>query len=222
MKKVAIFDFDGTLFTEQTIPFLFKKWEELGYPKDKKTKVKGKILFKYFLNKIGLLNKQDFRDKATKDFLYIFENMNDNQINAFFENSCANIEQYFNPKIVYEINAAKSAGFEIVMISGCFQIMLEYALKSFEFNKIIGSKILFSNNKIDYKKDLVIISGEEKKRAFLNEFGLDTYDFEKSCAYGDSLYDRHIMELTGNPIAVTPDEDLMILAEKMGWKIITT
>jgi phosphoserine phosphatase len=31
--KLAIFDFDGTLFLEDTLPFLLKQWAKFGYSK---------------------------------------------------------------------------------------------------------------------------------------------------------------------------------------------
>ncbi|MFO7887349.1 MAG: HAD family hydrolase [Eubacteriales bacterium] len=218
--KLAIFDFDGTLFKEETIPYLMDKWEEFGYSKYSKTAVKKKLLKKYFLNKIKLLSKESFRIQATMDFLKIFEGMNREEIQVFFEKSCKNIGDFYNTKVLEEIEKASNNGYKLVMVSGCFQIMLDIALRDLPFQNIIGTKLPITDNGINFEQDIKIISGMKKKDEILGSLSEDLINWKESKAYGDSLYDRYIMELTGNPTAVTPDNDLRAYAENHNWKII--
>ncbi len=218
--KLAIFDFDGTLFKEETIPFLMDKWEEFGYSKYAKTAVKKKLLKKYFLNKIKLLSKENFRIQATIDFLKIFDGMNKNEIETFFEKACENIENYYNKKVLEEIQKASRDGYKLVMVSGCFQIMLDIALRDLPFENIIGTKLPITDNGINFEQDIEIISGMKKKDMILKSFDKGFVKWKESKAYGDSLYDRYLMELTGSPTAVTPDDNLRSYAEKHNWKII--
>jgi HAD superfamily hydrolase (TIGR01490 family) len=44
-------------------------------------------------------------------------------------------------------------------------------------------------------------------------------DLTKSFAYSDSVTDRPMLEVVGNPVAVNPDRDLRRLAQQRGWKI---
>ncbi len=218
--KLAIFDFDGTLFKEETIPFLMDKWEELGYSKYAKTAVKKKLLKKYFLNKIKLLSKESFRIQATLDFLKIFDGMNREEIETFFEKSCENIEDFYNEKVLAEIQKSSSDGYKLVMVSGCFQIMLDIALRDLPFENIIGTKLPITDNGINFDQDIEIISGMKKKDMILKSFNKGLVEWKESKAYGDSLYDRYLMELTGSPTAVTPDDNLRSYAEKHNWNII--
>ncbi|MDW7669606.1 MAG: HAD family hydrolase [Bacillota bacterium] len=218
--KLAIFDFDGTLFKEETIPFLMDKWEELGYSKYAKTAVKKKLLKKYFLNKIKLLSKESFRIQATLDFLKIFDGMNREEIETFFEKSCENIEDFYNKKVLDEIQKASSDGYNLVMVSGCFQIMLDIALRDLPFENIIGTKLPITDNGINFDQDIEIVSGMKKKDMIVKSFNKGLVEWKESKAYGDSLYDRYLMELTGSPTAVTPDDDLRSYAEKHNWNII--
>jgi len=218
--KLAIFDFDGTLFKEETIPYLMDKWEELGYSKYARTTVRKKILKKYFLRKIRLLSKENFRKQATIDFLKIFDGMERQEIEEFFQKTSRNIDDTFNDKVLKEIHKAKKEGFTLVMVSGCFQIMLEMALKDLPFDYIIGTKLPIGDTGINLDNDIEIISGMKKKDKVLNEFEGKNVDWENSKAFGDSLYDRFLMELTNNPTAVTPDDDLRSYANKNNWNII--
>lgn len=218
--KLAIFDFDGTLFKKETIPYLLDKWEEFGYSSYTKTTVRKKILKKYFLRKIKLLSKENFRSQATIDFLRIFDDMNKEEIEDFFKKSCKNIEDYFSKRILEEINKSSDEGYKIVMISGCFQIMLDIALKDLPFDHIIGTKLPIIDKGINLDREVEIISGMKKKDIVLKSFDKDLVDWKDSKAYGDSLYDRYVMELTGFPTAVTPDDKLRDYAEKNNWKII--
>lgn len=218
--RLAIFDFDGTLFKEETIPYLMDKWEELGYSKYARTTVRKKILKKYFLRKIRLLSKENFRKQATIDFLKIFDDMDRKEIEEFFQKTSKNIKDDFNDKVLKEVRKAKDEGFTLVMVSGCFQIMLETALKDLPFDYIIGTKIPIGDTGINLDNDIEIISGMKKKDKVLNEFEGKNVDWENSKAFGDSLYDRFLMELTNNPTAVTPDDDLRSYANKNNWNII--
>ena len=44
-------------------------------------------------------------------------------------------------------------------------------------------------------------------------------DLTRSFAYSDSITDRPMLEVVGNPVAVNPDRDLRRLAQQRGWKI---
>jgi len=218
--KLAIFDFDGTLFKKETIPYLMDKWEELGYSKYAKTTVKKKILKKYFFKKIKLLSKENFRIQATLDFLKIFDGMNRDEIETFFEKSCINIEDFYNEKVLEEIKKASKDGYKLVMVSGCFQLMLDEALKELPFDRIIGTNIPIADNGINFEQDIEIISGMKKKDMILKSFDKRLVEWKESKAYGDSLYDKYLMELTGSPTAVTPDDNLRSHAKKHNWNII--
>jgi len=218
--KLAIYDFDGTLFNEETIPYLLDKWEDFGYSTYARTTVRKKILKKYFFRKIKLLSKENFRTQATIDFLGIFDGMKREEIEDFFNKSSKNINSFFNKKILTEIKKSSEEGYENVMISGCFQIMLNYALSDLPFKKIIGTKLPITDKGMNLNNDVEIISGLKKRDIIVKTFDGKLVDWEKSKAYGDSIYDRYVMKLTGHPTAVTPDGKLRSYAEKNKWDII--
>ena len=64
---------------------------------------------------------------------------------------------------------------------------------------------------------------DEQRAAMLKEYFQQNalkVDFGQSYAYGDLKWDRHVLEMVGNPVAVYPDEVLRTYAQSRGWKII--
>lgn len=59
--KLAIFDFDGTLFTKQTIPFFIEQWHKLNYSKSKLFIIKNRIIFLFIKYKLRLLPKEKLK-----------------------------------------------------------------------------------------------------------------------------------------------------------------
>ena len=53
---------------------------------------------------------------------------------------------------------------------------------------------------------------------YLEQAGIDI-DYAASFAYADSISDRSILELVGNPVATYPDRGLLELAQRRGWQI---
>jgi len=46
-------------------------------------------------------------------------------------------------------------------------------------------------------------------------------DFGLSYAYADSILDAPILQLVGNPVAIYPHGELLALAERRGWQILS-
>lgn len=174
----------------------------------------------YFLNKIGILSKKKFRDKAAADFLKLFKDMSEDEVNEFFEKACEGIENHFNRDVLDEIEKAKKEGYELVLVSGSFQPLLTSAVKNLGFTKVIGTKLPFKNDRIDFEKGFKLTNGAEKKNAVMKEYENVEVDYKNSRAFADSYYDEFILKLTGNPVAVTPDDQLRKMAEEEGWRII--
>ncbi len=60
---------------------------------------------------------------------------------------------------------------------------------------------------------------EQKAEAIRRRAEEEGIDLERSYAYSDSITDRPMLELVGNPVVVNPDRELRRLAQQRGWKI---
>lgn len=219
MRKIAVFDFDGTLFENQTIPYFIEQWEKHNYPKRNLRKAKAKIIKIYFLNKFKLLEKDKFRARAIKDFLIAFSDMYKEGIDEFFKNASKDAPLYFNKKILKEIKLAKENKYHTVILSGCYENFLKYIAKYLNINSIIGSKINYNQYfKINYTNPVKILSGNNKLEKLMEMF--PDIDFKNSIAYADSHTDIELLSKFRSAYAVKPDQKLRDEALKNNWTII--
>lgn len=222
--KLAIYDFDGTLCDKETIPFLINYYRKNNYSKKKLmtfyTKMIG-LTAKYKLKLDSSLDKEKYRATAATTFMYLFEDMRKKDIVTFFRDSASEIVEYFNPKVVESIKNRKKEGYRIVLCSGANTLLLNEVAEYIELDDIIGTELFFlEDGSYDFNSSVFVTTGKNKPIALLERFKNKEVDWQNSCAYGDSYYDFDIMNLTGNPIAVTPDAGLREIAIEKGWKIL--
>lgn len=113
-------------------------------------------------------------------------------------------------------------GFVTVLISGSLQNVLDIIAQRLGINFAIGTEPEIRRNRFTGKIIPPSCSGRgklEKTERFFSEKNLKI-NFKESFAYADSFVDLPILELVGNPVAVSPDEKLRELAQRKGWQII--
>jgi len=224
--KLALFDFDGTLFPLETIPFLV---QEYGKYKKKKYRVLnfyGKTLLKLGQYKImQKIDKVTFRKFAVLYFLELFDGESKEMVGEFFQQVGTIINELLDPVILNEIHKAKSAGYHTVILSGCFVELLDILAPNIPVDQVLGTEIIYSQNSTGnriYRHGVAIdIIADERKVLAVQE-AFPTADWEASCAYADSCYDELILSLVGTKIAVNPDKKLEKIATMRQWKILKT
>lgn len=224
--KLALFDFDGTLFPLETIPFLVKEYSRYG---NKKYRVIG-FYFKILLQLVrykGLkrIDKVTFRKKAVIYFMELFHGEKKEVIVAFFEKTDHDITTLLDSEIVKEVEKAKQNGYHTVILSGCFSQLLEIIAQAISIDRVVGTQLEYTtdrygNDTYDASTDIDIIADERKVSAIKEAF--PDADWEASCAYADSCYDELILTLVGHKIAVNPDRILTQVAIEKNWKILNT
>lgn len=222
--KLAIFDFDGTLFMEETLPYLLKYWSKNGYPKLPVIKTYAKILGLFIIYKSKLnpnMDKEKFRGIAAKYFVGTFKGLNEEELTDFFKKAASDMVDHFNQPVVERVKLAKEQGFHTVICSGNYKLSLNEISKYVPFDTIIGTELTFDSKGIlEIDKPIHVVTGIKKPSALLEVFKDKSINWEDSYSYGDSYYDFDILTLTGHSVAVSPDEDLKKIAIEKGWEII--
>lgn len=221
--KLAIFDFDGTLFTKDTLPFLLSEWKKQKYSKIKLIKIFLPLIPLYIIYKLGLnskLTREEMKLTAFKKCHHLFDGLSEDEILGYFENCSKSIVNLFNEQVVTEINQAKEKGYHTVLLSGSYTSLLNLVADYLKIDSVIGTEIPYKNGFIDSCKDLDITSGTLKINRLLNHFKNESIEWEQSSAFADSFSDIHILKLVGNPVAVNPDNKLKEIAVNTNWRII--
>lgn len=221
--KLAVFDFDRTLFPKDTIPYLMKQWYKLDYPKDKIMKVYIRLLPAYVIYKLGIggnkANKK-LRNMAVEGFDELLKGMTKDEINSFFEKTSKELTNELNKEVVEKVIKAQQEGMHTVIISGAYEPLLQIIGNDLKIDTIIGTKLSYDNDDIySYNQKLIIVEGDRKVEELENYF-TQTLDWENSYFYTDSIRDIKLLERVGNPVAVNPDQHLLNHAKDRNWDII--
>ena len=218
--KLAIFDFDGTLFLEQTIPFFINEWENQGYPKGRLIMIKSKIIGLYLQHKLKLISRDVFRTKVIRFFPTIFTGMNKQEIIDYFSQAANNADQHFNQDIIRELRQAQADSFHTVLLSGCYTLFLDIIGEKLNIDTVLGTELYFNQQlKIDYL-NINHINGSQKSSIIRDHFASYDINWEESRAYADSINDLGLLNMVGIPIAVKPDQELKRQALAQNWLVL--
>lgn len=222
--KLAIFDFDGTLFTKETLPYLLKFWGQAGYSRKKQiitfTKIIG-LLVIYKLKLIKGMDKERFRGSASQIFLEMFKGLNKDELGHFFRKCSSEMKNDFNYVVVSLLKKAKNDGYHTVLLSGAYDMLLHQIASELPIDTVIGTEIHFTKQgHIDFNKKIDVVSGINKMNMIEKIFIDKNVDWNESSAYADSYYDFDILSKVGHPVAVNPDSRLKEIAVAKDWKII--
>lgn len=221
--KLAIFDFDGTLFPKDTLPFLLSQWKKLKYSRVKYFKTYISLISLYIKYKSGIeskLSREQMRLIAVGKFNNIFSGMTEQELMQYFTNCSKEIKGLLNESVVCEVKKAKLDGYHTVLLSGSYYYLLKDIGDYLQFDTVIGTEMHFKDNLFDLNKELEIISGALKIEKVYEYFSNKSVDWKASRAYADSYSDIHILKTVGQPVAVNPDAKLESIATQMNWRII--
>ncbi len=218
--KIAVFDFDGTLYPSETMPYLFRQYKEHGTSKSKYYRMMLVLGFLFGLYKLKVVKSAILKEKAMVNFISLFAAEGEDRINAFFQMAYQGMKKDFNEDILKEARSLKERGHVTVVVSGACAPLLEALRDDYGFDMIIGTEVPFKEGCFDASSSIRYISGEEKTTALLEKLPVDEVNFAESYAYADSFSDVELLELVGHAIAVSPEAKLYQLARERKWRVL--
>ncbi|MDB4923099.1 HAD family hydrolase [Mucilaginibacter sp.] len=186
MKKIAFFDFDGTITSKDTLLGMIK------HQKGKAAFYSGFLLNAPFLValKLKLISNQAAKERI---LTYFFKGMD----LKFFQHGCDQFVDDILPSIIRpgalaEIKRIKEAGFEVVVVSAS---PLNWIKKWSDATGLglIATKLQVVDEKVTGYIDGINNNADEKAVRIKAEFNLSEYD-EIYC-YGDSSGDKAMLAL---------------------------
>lgn len=220
---LAVFDFDGTLFSKDTLPFLLSQWRKQKLPRRRLWATYlsiGGLFVRYKLKLFGELSREQMRKTALQRFTRIFSGLPKSFVDDFFKSCARLISQQLRPCVVAELRRTQAQGFHTVLLSGGYQRLMDFVGKTLKFDTIIGTELYYKNGMVDASQQLDIVCGDQKAQRLIAAFDGSAVDWAKSAAYADSLSDMPILMLVGNPVAVSPDKGLAQELELKHWPVL--
>ena len=212
MEKLAIFDIDYTITRKETLMEFFKY---LVSKDIKNIKFLPRALYSGLMYGVKI-----YDEKRVKEcFLKFIENIDEAELakltKSFYDER---ISKILYKDAVDMIKKLKKEGYMVILISASpeFYVKEFYAIK--EVDLIIGTKFTFEGGKFVRKMDGNNCKGEEKVRR-LNEFLKEKnikVDFKNSYMFSDSLSDKPLLDLVGNPYLINYKKKNEI--EILRWK----
>lgn len=212
MEKLAIFDIDYTITRKETLMEFFKY---LVLKDIKNIKFLPRALYSGLMYGIKVYDER----RVKECFLKFIDNIDEKDLakltKSFYDERLSSI---LYKDAVDMIKKLKNEGYMVILISASpeFYIKEFYAIK--EVDLIIGTKFAFDGGKFARKMDGSNCKGEEKVKR-LNEVLKEKnikVDFKNSYMFSDSLSDKPLLDLVGNPYLINYKKHHEI--EILKWK----
>jgi len=218
--KLAIFDFDGTLFPEETFPLLMSRLKiHPKYHRNYRQFIMG-IVPVYLAYKCKVCPEMTMKEFSMRRYLTSFKTASKEEIDQFFYEVGDSMTMKLSGSVIKRLEQHRRDGYYIMLVSGAFEPLLYSVTKELPFDKIIGTSIPF-NQIMEKQFRIDPIQGTRKKEVVQEQFSNMEIDWSDSYAYGDSYSDLAVLELVGNPVAVKPDSRLSEIAIHRKWEIMS-
>lgn len=218
--KVAIFDFDGTIYKHETYTLMMDHAKHHPIYREKYKSFYYSIIPPYLGYKVRLYPEAKMKLDLTQKYLNIFEGQPIQEVESYFAEIAKKMNGDFNRLVLERVKQHHENGDYIMVVSGAFQTLLETVLADLPIDHIIGTAIPIENNYVNPKITIDHVQAERKSELILETLKDKVIDWKNSYAYGDSTADLPVLEMVGNPVAVCPDVKLQDIANRKDWTII--
>lgn len=185
-KRIAFFDFDGTITTKDSL------LEFIKYSKGALALYIGFSLHLHYLiaYKLKLISNQKAKEKILAHF---FGGMNIDEFTRYCQAfAIEKIPELIRPSAVLEINRLKKENVTIVIVTASPENWIKDWANDIQAD-IIATKLLYVNGKITGEIDGLNCYGNEKARRIVEKYALENYT--EIFAYGDSAGDKEMLAL---------------------------
>ena len=217
--KVALFDFDGTLYPHETFTILMERLKHHPkFSKNYRRFIRNFAPF-YIGYKLKLVKKAKMQHKAMEYYIRSFKHNSKPEIEQFFSDVASDMSLELRGSLVRKIRQLQKDHYYIMLISGAFVPLLEAIFKGFNIDCIVGSEVHYKDGRLDVKPQFERVHAERKIDIIRDHFKGREVDWKSSEAYSDSYSDLKMLQLVGRPVAVKPDPELLAVASKNNWTI---
>lgn len=160
--RVAIFDFDGTLYEKETFNMLMTHLKEHpNYILEYKQFYRA-ILPPYLGHKIKVYPTHKMRARSMQIYMEALDRKSTKELSVFFHEIAVKMRPDFNPLIIERFNQHRDDGVHLMLVSGAYTELLEQFRTEFPFDTLIGTDIPILNDEVNKTEQLEHIQGTKK------------------------------------------------------------
>mgnify|MGYP001195773935 CR=1 FL=1 len=190
MKKIAFFDFDGTITKKDTL------LEFIKFSKGRLAFYAGFLINMPYLAafKLGIISNQKAKEKVLAHF---FKHVTIDRFQEYCEQFAAQrIPALLRPGAIEEINQLVSKGVEVVIVSASPENWIRPWTNAMQL-QLVATRLQVVNNRLTGRIFECNCHGQEKVRRIREHYVLDNY--VEIYAYGDSRGDLPMLSLATKP-----------------------
>ena len=201
--KVALFDFDGTLYPHETFETLRAHLKD--HPKFKKNYKHFVRHFAptYFGYKMKLVPKIKMQHRALESYVLSFKGYSKKDIDGFFADVAKSMSTELRTTLLEKIKELKDENYYVVLISGALFPYWNRYLKVLVLIILSGRRFTTRVKHSIINRGLNVFLLTAKLILLREHFKNKEVDWKNSQAYSDSITDIKMLELVGQPVAVT-------------------
>jgi HAD superfamily hydrolase (TIGR01490 family) len=211
--KAAFFDLDLTITDRDTFRYYLRKhyfaevqnWPFVPY-----------IFCFGLLRKFRMVSLQTFKEKA----LITLRNKSKVHISKigrnFFKKHAVEL---FRNQAIHEIALHKQRGELVFIVSAAPDVYVRWIAEYLQCDGYVCSQLLYENNLFSGVFDGKDCVGDEKLNKVNKLVESYSIDLGQSFAYSDHESDLPLLNMVGNPVAVSPTASLRKIAESKGWDV---
>jgi HAD superfamily hydrolase (TIGR01490 family) len=174
------------------------------------------------LGKLGLLGKEKSHHPLILHMPKLIRGLSEREAEKEFDWILQNYLLATQRKdVVTRLRDHQTQDHMIVLISGILAPALARIAQFFSATGFVGTRVEVHNGRYTGHIIPPVITGDDKERftrKFFSSRDIEV-DWKASYAYADSITDRGLLEMVGNPIAVYPDPELQTYAQANQWEI---
>jgi HAD superfamily hydrolase (TIGR01490 family) len=220
--RAAFFDVDGTLTTTRVWQGIMNYFKHQGSRRFTHLVFLAYHYPLYFIYRLGLISESGFRAPWAAHLGWYFrgytvaegERIWDWIVEEF-------IIQNWRADILEKLHTHRNEDDLVMLVSGGPLPLLRRIAVELGVDHAVGTKFEIKAGKYTGGTAGPVCLEENKaslSKAYLtdNDYQID---FQSSYAYADSISDRSLLEMVGNPIAVYPFNELREFAKRRGWQL---
>lgn len=218
--RVAIFDFDGTLYSKETFQVMMSHLKNHPEHSVRYRKFYRAIMPPYIGHKLKIYPEAKMRARSVQAYLMALETFSRKELEQFFGEIAVKMHDDMNSRVMERLQKHVADNVYVMLVSGAFMPLLHAVTDKMPIQKIIGTEIHYKDDVLDHLTPVKHIQGSLKTEKIHEALDGQEIDWQNSFAYGDSFSDLAVLELVGNPVAVQPEPRLLTVAEQRQWEII--
>src|SRR5690625_275739 len=218
--RVAIFDFDGTLYKKETFQLLMDHLKNHPTYHKNYNRFFLSLLPIYISYKLKLYPESKMKERSMQLYISAFGDITKEDLTSFFNEIAERMKNDFNHHVLSRLKQHVQDDVFTMLVSGAYTTLLKSVTRDNMFDTIIGTDIPLKEKMIDRSQSIYHIQGKRKNDYILDKLKDKKIDWENSFAYADSYSDLPVINLVGNPVAVQPEKRLLSIAKERNWEII--